>query len=93
MSWRYTNSYALFYPSGPSILTVDTCTATVGTAVGVSPLWCPSLWECWWLMFSATFQEGPIKRPTDPTTLYDELGTNKKMRGDAMEMILSVCTV
>ena len=25
----------------------------------LSPLWCPSLWECWWLMFLATFQEGP----------------------------------
>ena len=24
----------------------------------LSPLWCPSLRECWWLLFSATFQEG-----------------------------------
>ena len=24
----------------------------------LSSLWCPSLWECWWLLFSATFQEG-----------------------------------
>ena len=56
----------------------------------LSPLWCLSLWGCWWLLFSATFQEGPSHKPSshaDPAaTVYDEVGTNKKMRGDAMEM-------
>ena len=58
----------------------------------LSPLWCPSLWECWWLLFSATFQEDPKKsshKPSshaDPATVYDEVGSNKKMKRDAMEM-------
>ena len=44
-----------------------------------------SLWECWWLLFSATFQEGQINHYTNQvTTVYDEVGTNKKVKGDAV---------
>ena len=57
----------------------------------LSPLWCPSLWECWWLLFSATFQEGPKNHHANPSShanpaTVHEVGTNKKMKGDAMEI-------
>ena len=65
--------------------------------VSLSPLWCPSLWECWWwLLFSATFQEGPKNQPSahaDPATVYDEVGTNKKLKGDAKSRMHYCCEV
>ena len=84
------------------MLAVDTCPATVGTAVGVSvSVTCVvsfsmGVLEAYVLCYISRRSNKASHKPislADPTTLYDELGTNKKMRGDAMEMILSVCTV
>ena len=54
---------------GPSVAESNICTCTavnLGSAMvqqlvhlSLSPLWCPSLLECWWLLSSATFQGGP----------------------------------
>ena len=90
-----THSYALFYPIGPSILAVDTCIATVGTAVGVSVS--VTFVVSFFMGVLVASVLGYISRRSketshkpislaDPTTVYDEVGTNKKMRGDAMEM-------
>ena len=56
----------------------------------LSPLWCPSLWECWWFCSLLHFKkvQSIITQTKSPesTTVYDEVGTNKNMKGDAMEM-------
>ena len=74
-------------------MAADTCTAAVGTAVGVSVS----------VTFVVSFSLGVLvasvlcyisrrskesykpSSHTDPTTVYDEAGTNKK-QGDVMEM-------
>ena len=57
------------------------------------PLWCPSLWGCWWLVYvlgyiSIRSKESSYKPRSRiaPATPYNEVGTNKKMKGDAMEI-------
>ncbi|KAL5494306.1 hypothetical protein EMCRGX_G015608 [Ephydatia muelleri] len=60
----------------------------------LSPLWCPSLGSvggfCSLLHFKKIQTKGSSHKPSsyaDPVaTVYDEVGTNKKMMGDAMEM-------
>ena len=79
-------------------MAVDTCTAAVsssiGTAVGVSVSVTFVVSSMGVLVASALcyisrgFKESSHKPSSyaDQATVYDELGTNKKMRGDAMEM-------
>ena len=75
-------------------MAADTCTAAVGTAVGVSVS----------VTFVVSFSLGVLvasvlcyisrrskesykpSSPADPATVYDEVGTNKKMKGGVMEM-------
>ena len=75
-------------------MAADTCTAAVGTAVGVSVS----------VAFVVSFSLGVLVasvlcyisrrskesyKPSshaDPVTVYDEVGTNKKMKEDVMEM-------
>ena len=82
-------SIQFHYSAGSS---TDTCTAAVGTAVGVSVS----------VTFVVSFSLGVLvasvlcyisrrskesyKPHADPASVYDEAGTNKKVKGDVMEM-------
>ena len=90
------------YACSPSMLTaVDTCTCTaavgsaIGTAVGVSvPVTFVVSFSmgvlvasvlCYLSRGSKESSHKPSSH-TDPAAVYDEVGSNKKMTGDAMEM-------
>ena len=92
------SSYPLF-PFMPSMLTADACTATVGssigTAVGVSVSvtyvvsFSMGVLVASVLCYISRGSKESSHKPSshaDPTTVYDEVGTNKKMKGDVMEM-------
>ena len=86
---------------GPSMLTADICTCTaavgssIGTAVGVSVsvifvvFFSMGVLVASVLCYISRRSKKSSHKPSshaDPATVYDEVGTNKKMRGDAMEM-------
>ena len=83
---------------GPSMLAADICTCTaavgssIGTAVvGVSVLCGVFLYVlvAYVLCYISRRSKESSYKPSslaDPVTVYDEVGTNKKMKGDAMEM-------
>ena len=84
------------------MLTADVCTCTaavgssIGTTVGVSvsvtfvvSFSMGMLVASVLCYISRTRSKESSHKPSslaDPATVYDEVGTNKKMRGDAMEM-------
>eukprot|EP00731_Ephydatia_muelleri_P033073 Em0025g29a len=82
--------------TGPSMLAADTCTAAVGTAVGMSVSvtfvvsFSMGVLVASVLCYISRRSKGSSHKPSshaDPVaTVYDEVGINKKMTGDAMEM-------
>ena len=90
------------YTCSPSMLTaVDTCTCTaavgssIGTAVGVSVSvtfvvsFSMGVLVASVLCYISRRSKGLSHKPSsyaDPSTVYNEVGTNKKMKGDTMKM-------
>ena len=81
------------------MLAANTCTAAidsaVGTAVGVSVSvtfvvsFSMGVLVAYVLGYISRRSKGSSHKPSshaDPATVYDEVGSNKKMKGDAMEM-------
>ena len=76
----------------PSMLATDTCTAAVGSAIGtavgvsVSVTFVVSLLVAYVLSYMSRRSKESSHKPSSHATVYDEVGTNKIRKRDAMEM-------